>query len=108
MAIREIEREDSSMKNILLITVLGGGLVLPQAPTSPPLVPLASVPPTIQPVPQVGIIVPAIVIGGGVLAIGWAGIKILNGALHAWEFKLTNTPPDEVRFTFAEDEYPGE
>ena len=70
--------------------------------------PLASVPATIQPVPQVGIIVPAIVIGGGVLAIGWAGIKILNGALHAWEFKLTNTPPEEVHFTFAEDEYPGE
>lgn len=96
------------MKNILFITVLGGALTLPPNWTTPPVVPLATVPNTIQPVPQVGIILPAVVIGGGVLVIGWGAIKIINGALNAWEHKVTNSPPEEVRFTFAEDEYPGE
>lgn len=92
------------MKNLLLITVLGGGLVLPQnKPVPQP--DLASMPATIQPSPQ-GIIAPAIAIGVGVGVVGWGALKGLEHILKIWEHRLTNGGPDHVVFTFAEDEYP--
>jgi hypothetical protein len=94
------------MKKLLFVSVLGGGLVLPPNWTAPPVVPLATVPNTIQPVPQVAIIPAAIVVGVGVLIIGGVAIQAVDHILNIWEKKVTNGPPPEVRFTFAEDEYP--
>jgi hypothetical protein len=92
------------MKTLLLVTVVGGALMSSNV-QSPPLVHMASTPLTIKPEPIV-IIPAAIAVGVGVGIVGWAGIKVLNGMLRAWEHKITNGAPDDVVFTFAEDEYP--
>lgn len=92
------------MKNLLLVTVLGGGLVLPYQRPSPPVIALASVPATIQPVPQVGVIPAAIVIGVGVGVIGVAAVKAVNAIINIWERKVTNGPPAEVVFSFDGEE----
>jgi len=73
--------------------------------TTPPFVNMQEVKTTINPQPQMGIVVPALLIGGGALAIGWGVFKIIDKVQNLWEHKVTNGVP-EVRFTFAEDEYP--
>ena len=94
------------MKALLLTIVVSAALASSNV-QPPPVVQIASIPLTIKPEPVV-IIPAAIAVGVGVGIVGWAGIKVLNGMLRAWEHKLTNQPIDEVVFTFAEDEYPGE
>jgi len=93
------------MKSLLLVLVVSGALASSNV-ESPPLVQMASVPVDVKLEPVV-IIPAAIVIGVGVGIVGWAGIKAINAILRQREFQLTNHPPDEVVFTFAEDEYPG-
>lgn len=99
------------MKKLLLVTMVSGSLVLPPPATIPPFINMVTVPPqTIQPEPQVIPIIPAAIgIGVGVGAIGWLGIKALNGVLRIWEHRVTNNTP-EVNFTLPipplEDDYP--
>jgi len=93
------------MKALLLVTVVGVGLMSSNV-QSPPTVQMSSIPLTLK--PERVIIPAAIAVGVGVGIVGWAGIKVLNGMLRAWEHKLTNGAPDEVQFTWAEDDYPGE
>ena len=93
------------MKALLLVTVVGVGLMSSNV-QSPPVVHMASIPLTLQ--PERVIIPAAIAVGVGVGIVGWAGIKVINGILRQWEHKITNGAPDEVVFTWAEDDYPGE
>ena len=93
------------MKSLLLVVVVVGALASTNV-QPPPVVHMASVPVEVKLEPVV-IIPAAIAVGVGVGIVGWAGIKVLNGMLRAWEHKITNQPIEEVVFTFAEDEYPG-
>jgi hypothetical protein len=90
------------MKALILMIVVAGALASSNV-QSPPAV-LATVPLTIKPAPVFWplVIGGAVVVGGA----GFLGIKVLNGMLRAWEHRVTNQAPDEVVFTWAEDEYP--
>lgn len=92
------------MKKILL-SLLCATCALAYQPAAPAPVFLTS-PPDLQPA-RVVAIVPAVIIGAVVVGgVAWGGIKIINKVLDIWEHKITNGPPEQIRFTFAEDEYP--
>lgn len=87
----------------LLISILLPAMLLAYQPADPPHVPtvtLASLQP--QPVFWPAVIIGAAAAGGA----GWVGIKIINKILQIHEHRITNGVPEEVVFTFAEDEYP--
>lgn len=96
------------MKHLLQTLVLSGGLLLPPNQTTPPVMPMATVPASVHPEPVVIPIIPAAIgIGVGVGIVGWAGIKALNGVLRIWEHRITNNVP-EVGFTvpLESEDYP--
>lgn len=87
----------------LAISILLPAMLLAYQPADPPHVPtvtLASLQP--QPVFWPLVIGGAAVVGGA----GFLGIKLINGMLRRWEHHVTNSPQEEIVFTFAEDEYP--
>lgn len=84
----------------LTLTLLLPAMLLAYQPADPPPVALATLQP--QPVFWPVIIGGVVVVGGA----GFLGIKLINKILQIHEHRITNGAPDEVRFTWAEDEYP--
>lgn len=100
------------MKKLLLPLLLCPNLLLatePPPPTfynpaNPPQIVLLTKPAApLEPTPVIG--PAAIIVGVGVgVGIIWGGFKIAHKIMDLWEFKLTNTPPAEVVFTFDGEE----
>lgn len=85
----------------LLVSILLPAMLLAYQPPNPPPVTLASLQP--QPVFWPLVIGGAAVVGGA----GFLGIKLINGMLRRWEHHVTNSPQEEIVFTFeGEEEYP--